>query len=265
MPAVVASETDLALAQELVDAADAITMARFRADDLVVETKPDLTPVSEADKAAEQAVRRLLGHTRPKDAVVGEEYGASKGAGASRRWIVDPIDGTMSYVRGVPVWATLLALEEDGELVLGMVSAPALGRRWWAGRGIGAFARENGVTRPLRVSGVREMGDAQLCFSDYEHWLREERIGRLLDLSARCWRTRGYGDFWQHMLVAEGSVEIAVDPGVSLWDLAAVLVVVREAGGRLTDLSGVERADGGDGVSTNGLLHDEVLAALARG
>jgi histidinol-phosphatase len=264
MPAVAASETDLALAQELADAADAITMARFRSDDLVVETKPDLTPVSEADKAAEQAVRELLGRTRPQDAVVGEEYGASEAAGASRRWIVDPIDGTMSYVRGVPVWGTLLALEEDGELVLGMVSAPALGRRWWAGRGMGAFARENGVTRPLRVSGVRELADAQLCFSDYERWLRDERIGGLLDLSARCWRTRGYGDFWQHMLVAEGSVEIAVDPGVSLWDLAAVLVVVREAGGRLTDLSGVERADGGDGVSSNGLLHDEVLAALAQ-
>ncbi len=263
-----APEQDLALAQELADLADEITLARFRAEDLVVETKPDLTPVSEADKAVEQALRERLATARSDDAVVGEEYGASEGTGASRRWIVDPIDGTMSYVRGVPVWATLLALEEDGALVLGVVSAPALGRRWWAARGHGAFAREasargRGVTRPVRVSAVSELSDAQLCFSDYEGWLREGRIGSLLELSSRCWRTRGYGDFWQHMLVAEGAVEIAIDPGVSVWDLAAVLVVVREAGGRLTDLAGVERADGGDGVSTNGLLHDEVLAALS--
>ena len=262
MGAVAASETDLALAQELADAADAITMSRFRADDLVVETKPDLTPVSEADKAVERAMRHHLAQRRPGDAIVGEEYGASEGAGAARRWIVDPIDGTKSYVRGVPVWGTLVALEEHGELSVGVVSAPALGRRWWGATGRGAFARENGVTRSLRVSGIRELAAAQLCFSDFDSWRGKARLDALLDLSSRCWRTRGYGDFWQHMLVAEGAAEIAVDPGVSLWDLAAVLVVVREAGGRLTDLDGAERADGGDGVSSNGLLHDEVLAAL---
>ncbi|MEO6858503.1 MAG: histidinol-phosphatase [Solirubrobacteraceae bacterium] len=265
MAAVAASEEDLALAHELADLADEITMGRFRAEDLVIETKPDLTPVSEADRAVEQALRDRLAVLRPDDAVMGEEYGARgarAGADAKRRWIVDPIDGTMSYVRGVPVWGTLLALEEDGELTLGVVSAPALGRRWWGSAGRGSFARENGTTRSLRVSGVRELADAQLCFSDYDGWLREGRIGALLDLSARCWRTRGYGDFWQHMLVAEGAAEIAVDPDVSVWDLAAVLVVVREAGGCLTDLDGMQRADGGDGVSTNGLLHDEVLAAL---
>jgi histidinol-phosphatase len=263
MLAVAAPATDLALAQELADAADAITMARFRADDLVVQTKPDLTPVSEADTAVERELRRRLGAARPGDAIVGEEYGESDDQGASRRWIVDPIDGTKSYVRGVPVWATLLALEEDGELTLGMVSAPALGRRWWGAAGQGAFARENGQQRRLHVSGVRELGDAQLCFSDFDGWAADGRLPALLGLSARCWRTRGFGDFWQHMLVAEGAAEIAVDPGVSLWDLAAILVVVREAGGRMTDLDGVERADGGDGVSTNGLLHDEVLAALS--
>jgi histidinol-phosphatase len=265
MRAVLAAETDLALAHELADAADEITMARFRADDLVVETKPDLTPVSEADKAVERAVREHLAAIRPDDAVLGEEYGIRQGAGVARRWIVDPIDGTKSYVRGVPVWSTLIALEEDGELTVGVVSAPALQRRWWGARAAGAFARDNGVTRPLRVSGIRTLADAQLCFSDYDSWRNEGRLDGLLDLSARCWRTRGYGDFWQHMLVAEGAAEIAVDPGVSLWDLAAVLVVVREAGGRLTDLDGAERADGGDGVSTNGLLHDEVLAALGGG
>jgi histidinol-phosphatase len=265
MPAVAASEEDLALAHELADLADEITLGRFRAEDLVVETKPDLTPVSEADRAVELALRERLAVVRADDDVVGEEYGvrgAQAGAEAKRRWIVDPIDGTKSYVRGVPVWGTLLALEEEGELTIGVVSAPALHRRWWGSAGRGAFARENGTARSLRVSGVRELADAQLCFSDFDGWLSEGRVGALLDLSARCWRTRGYGDFWQHMLVAEGAAEIAVDPGVSLWDLAAVLVVVREAGGRLTDLDGVPRADGGDGVSTNGLLHDEVLAAL---
>jgi histidinol-phosphatase len=261
---VAASETDLALAHALADAADAITMARFRADDLVVDTKPDLTPVSEADRAVERAVREHLATTRPGDAVVGEEYGVSAGAGSARRWIVDPIDGTKSYVRGVPVWATLVALEEDGELSVGVVSAPALNRRWWAARGTGAWSREHGVTRSLRVSRIHDLSAAQLCFSDYDSWQSEGRLDGLLELSARCWRTRGYGDFWQHMLVAEGAAEIAVDPGVSVWDLAAVLVVVREAGGRLTDLKGAERADGGDGVSTNGLLHAEVLAALSR-
>lgn len=257
-----AAETDLALAHELADAADAITMDRFRAEDLVVETKPDLTPVSEADKAVERELRRHLAASRPADAVVGEEYGAGPAGEGTRRWIVDPIDGTKSYVRGVPVWATLLALEVQGELTLGLISAPALGRRWWAARGQGAFARESGRQRRLHVSGVRTLGDAQLCFSDFEQWQAGPRLEALLRLSARCWRTRGYGDFWQHMLVAEGAAEIAVDPGVSLWDLAAILVVVREAGGRMTDLDGVERADGGDGVSTNGLLHDAVLGAL---
>jgi histidinol-phosphatase len=262
MPAVAAPETDLDLAQALADAADAITMARFRADDLAVETKPDLTPVSEADTAVERELRRYLAAARPGDAVVGEEYGASGGGAPARRWIVDPIDGTKSYVRGVPVWATLLALEDEGELTLGMVSAPALGRRWWGVRGQGAYAREHGEDRRMRVSRVRDLGDAQLCFSDFDGWQGDGRLGALLGLSARCWRTRGYGDFWQHVLVADGAAEIAVDPGVSVWDLAAILVVVREAGGRMTDLDGVERADGGDGVSTNGLLHDEVLSAL---
>jgi histidinol-phosphatase len=260
---VAAPGTDLVLAAELADLADEITMERFRADDLAVETKPDLTPVSEADKAVERALRERLAVARPGDAVIGEEYGARDAPGTTRRWIVDPIDGTKSYVRGMPVWATLLALEQNGELRLGMVSAPALGRRWWGVRGEGAFASERGAARPIRVSGVRAIEDAQLSFSDYEGWMRDGRIEALLALSARCWRTRGFGDFWQHMLVAEGAAEIAIDPGVSLWDLAAVLVVVREAGGRFSDLSGAERADGGDGVSTNGLLHDEVLAALS--
>jgi histidinol-phosphatase len=258
MRAVHDRDDDLKLAHELAHAADAITMGRFRADDLQVETKPDLTPVSEADREVEAMMRERLACAHPDDAVMGEEYGSSEGAG-DRRWIVDPIDGTKSYVRGIPVWGTLLALEEAGELVLGVVSAPALDRRWWAVRGGGAFLREgSGDPRPLRVSGVRELEDAQLCFGDFAG----EHAEGLLELSRRCWRTRGYGDFWQHMLVAEGAVDIAVDPGVSLWDLAAPLVIVAEAGGRLTDLAGETRADGGDGVSSNGLLHTRALAML---
>jgi histidinol-phosphatase len=262
---VATAEEDLALAHELADRADAITMARYRASDLVVETKPDLTPVSEADRSVEEALRERLAELRPDDSILGEEFGeefAADAGSASRRWILDPIDGTKSYVRGVPVWATLVALEEAGLLTLGLASAPALGRRWWAARGGGAFVREGDDTRAVRVSGVRELANAQLCFADYSDWRESGRLDGLLDLSTRCWRTRGYGDFWQHMLVAEGAVDIAVDPGVSMWDLAAPLVIVEEAGGRLTDLSGVSRADGGDGLSSNGRLHELALDRL---
>jgi len=263
---VAAAAEDLVLALELADVADAITLARFRADDLIVETKPDLTPVSEADRAVEQALRERLGAVRPADSVLGEEYGASTAPAGSRRWIVDPIDGTKSYVRGVPVWATLLALEEDRELTLGVVSAPALGRRWWGSCGAGAFVRDGLSPEPrrLRVSAVSELGDAQLCFAGFEEWREAGRLDPLLELSERCWRTRGYGDFWQYMLVAEGALEIAIDPVVSLWDLAAPMVVVQEAGGRFSDLGGAARADGGDALATNGVLHDAALAFVGR-
>ncbi|HEY3727165.1 MAG TPA: histidinol-phosphatase [Solirubrobacteraceae bacterium] len=260
---------DLALAFELADAADAITTARFRADDLVVETKPDLTPVSEADREVERAMRSRLASARPGDSVLGEEYGDDSAAvgGNGRRWIVDPIDGTKSYVRGVPVWATLLALEERGELALGVVSAPALGRRWWAVQGSGAFVSDSfdgGQPRRLRVSAVHELEDAQLCFGGFEDWRDAGRLEGLVALSARCWRTRGYGDFWQYMLVAEGALEIGTDPDVSLWDVAAPMVVVQEAGGRFTDLSGQATPDGGEALATNGVLHEVARAFLSR-
>jgi histidinol-phosphatase len=263
---VAASAEDLALALELADVADAITIARFGAEDLIVETKPDLTPVSEADRAVEQALRHRLGVDRPGDSVLGEEYGVSTAPESRRRWIVDPIDGTKSYVRGVPVWATLLALEEDGEPTVGVISAPALGRRWWGSRGAGAFVRDLLGERPrrLQVSAVRDLSDAQLCFAGLEEWRDVGRLDALLELGARCWRTRGYGDFWQYMLVAEGALEIAIDPAVSLWDLAAPMVVVQEAGGRFSDLGGVASAAGGDGLATNGLLHDATLALVGR-
>ncbi len=260
----VSASEDLALALELVDVADEITLARFRAADLVVETKPDLTPVSEADRAVEEALRERLAAARPDDAVFGEEYGASPVGESGRRWIVDPIDGTKGYVRGMPVWATLLALEQAGRVTAGVISAPALGRRWWAGAGEGAFTidRPGAAPRPLRVSAVAELGDAQLCFGGLEDWRVVGRIEALLELGSRCWRTRGYGDFWQYMLVAEGAAELAGDPAASLWDLAAPMVIVEAAGGRFTDHGGVATAAGGSGLASNGHLHDAALAIL---
>jgi histidinol-phosphatase len=236
---------DLSLALELADEADAISLGRFRAHDLLVETKPDRTPVTEADRAVETAIRDRLAGERPADGMLGEEHGVT--GGAVRRWIVDPIDGTRNYSRGIPVWATLIALEEGGQLMLGVVSAPALGRRWWAERGGGAFV--NGT--PIAVSRVARVEDAVLCFA-----LEQD----LPALAHRCWHPRAYGDFWAHMLVAEGAADGAIDAvGVKLWDLAAIQPIVEEAGGRFSDRDGVARADGGTAISSNGLLHTALL------
>jgi histidinol-phosphatase len=240
---------DLALALELADLADAITLERYLASDLVVETKPDLTPVTEADQAAERAIRERLASARPDDAIIGEEFGTT--AAGDRQWVIDPIDGTKNYVRGIPVWATLIALRDDAAVV----SAPALQRRWWAARGSGAFADG----RRIHVSAVHELSDAQLLWSGVEEWDALGRTEAVLNLARSCWRSRGLGDFWQYMLVAEGAAEIALDPEVKLWDLAAPQLIVEEAGGRFTDLGGVPRPDGGSGLATNGLLHDSVL------
>jgi histidinol-phosphatase len=250
---------DLALARELADTADSITMTRFGAVDLLVETKPDLTPVSDADTAVETALRRRLDADRPDDAVIGEEHGVT--GESQREWIVDPIDGTKNFVRGAPVWATLLALRVDGEVVVGVVSAPALGRRWWAARGGGAWTSYGGRERHITVSKVSALDDAFLSYSSLSGW--GERQKSLLALTSRVWRTRAFGDFWSHMLVAEGAVDVSCEPEVSLWDLAALQPIVEEAGGRFSDLSGVGGADGGSVVCTNGVLHDDVLVALA--
>ena len=247
---------DLAFAFELADLADSLSLPRFRATDLVIETKPDMTPVTEADRAVEQALRDLIARRRPSDGVVGEEFGDDGGLAA--RWIIDPIDGTKNYVRGIPVWGTLIALEEHGQTQVGMVSAPALGRRWWAARGEGAFADEHRV----RVSEVGRLEDAQFLFGGLKGWKKTGFLEDVLALALRCWRARGFGDFWMHMLVAEGAAEIAAEPEVSLWDLAAVKLIVEEAGGRFTDLSGRATPSGGSAVSTNGILHDEVMAIL---
>ena len=253
---------DLALAHELADAADAITQARYQASDLVVETKPDLTPVSDADRAVEDDVRRILADRRPHDAVVGEERGTT-GTG-SRRWIVDPIDGTKNFVRGTPSWATLLALEVDATVVVGVVSAPALARRWWAARGEGAWVRSPAGERRCAVSRVASLGDAFLSYASLQGWEEDGRLPQFLDLTRAVWRTRAYGDFWSHMLVAEGAVDLSCEPEVSLWDLAALQPIVEEAGGRFTDLAGVAGPGGGSVVCRHGLLHADVLAALNR-
>ena len=254
---------DLALALELADLADSITLGRYRAENLRVETKPDRTPVTEADRAVEQAIRQQLAAARPEDAVIGEEYGAGAERASrsrDRRWIVDPIDGTMSYMRGMPTWSTLIALSVEGETAVGVVSAPALPRRWWAARGLGAFA--DGV--PIAVSSISRLDDAMLTWSGIEDWDGIGRLEAIVELGRRCWRSRGIGDAWQYMLVAEGAAEIALDPEVSVWDLAAPMVIVEEAGGRFTDLGGVRTPAGGDGIATNGLVHEAALAIVGR-
>jgi histidinol-phosphatase len=231
-------------------------MARYRARDLVFHTKPDRTPVTEADHAVEEAVRRMLADARPDDGIVGEEYGVS-GSG-DRRWIIDPIDGTKSFLRGSPPWATLLGLEVDGDLVLGMVSAPALGRRWWATRGGGAFA--NG--EPLHVSAVASLDDALLCHADVLSYELYGAGPQFDALTRAVWDRRGFGDFWGHMLVAEGIADVMFEPILAIWDVAALVPIVEEAGGRVTDRRGVRHADGGNAVTTNGLVHDAVLALV---
>jgi histidinol-phosphatase len=257
---------DLALTLELADVADSITLARFRATDLVVETKPDRTPVTEADTAVERALRERLAEARPDDAILGEEYGSSEIPASGRRWIVDPIDATANYMRGIPVWATLVALQEGDEVTVGVVSAPALHRRWWASRGAGAFGSDGltGEPRRLGVSAVRALEDAQLCIAGLDEWEERGRLEGLLSLVRRCWRTRGFGDFWPYVLVAEGVADVYCEAVVSLWDLAAPQVIVEEAGGTFTDLAGVRTAGGGDALASNGLLHEQALALVRR-
>src|SRR5215203_4702504 len=247
---------DLAFGLELADLADTITRERFQADDLIVETKPDLSPVTEADRAVEQALRKWIGEERPGHSVVGEEFGADQPGSA--RWILDPIDGTKNYVRGLPVWATLIGLERDGRVEVGVASAPVLHRRWWAARGEGSFV--NG--RRTRVSQIVQLSDAVLGYASLLSWEQHGLGEQFLNLARGCWRTRGFGDFWSHMLVAEGAADVAVEPEVEVWDLAALQVIVEEAGGRFTDLGGTPTPAGGSVVSSNGLLHDQVLATL---
>lgn len=255
-------DDDLRLAHVLADGVDSLTMERFRALDLKVDTKPDLTPVSEADLAAERSIRGMLKRVRPRDAILAEE-GGSTGHGP-RRWVIDPIDGTKNFVRGVPVWATLIALMDGDEVVMGLVSAPALNRRWWAARGSGAWTgRSLSAATRCHVSTVTDLSDASLSYSDIEEWEEQGLLPAFLQLGRDCWRTRAYGDFWSYMLVAEGAVDIACEPELSPWDLAALVPIVTEAGGRMTGLDGGSAVMECNAIATNGRLHNEVLRRLA--
>ncbi len=254
-------DDDLRFAHVLADDADAQTMQRFRARDLRIDTKSDTTPVTDADRAAEEAIRRMLARARPRDAIVGEELG-SEGWG-SRRWVIDPIDGTKSYLRGVPVWATLIALMVDDDVVAGVVSAPALGRRWWAARGTGAWTGKSlaAATR-CHVSVIDSLDQASMSYSSLAGWDETGRLEAFLHLMLACWRTRAYGDFWSYMLLADGAVDIATEPALALHDMAAPAVIVEEAGGRFTDFNGKPGPLGTAALATNGVLHDEVLSII---
>jgi histidinol-phosphatase len=252
---------DLRLAHLLADDADSLALSRFRAQDLHVSTKPDRSWVSDADTAVEQALRRTLSRARPRDAVIGEEEG-STGWGP-RRWVIDPIDGTANYVRGVPVWASLIALMVEDEVVAGVVSAPALGRRWWASKGDGAYCGKGLMSaQPCRVSSVSSLADAQLSYSSLQGWQQIGRLVPFLDLLRRCWRTRAFGDFWSYMLLAEGTVDLACEPELKLHDMAALDVIVTEAGGRFTGLDGRDGPNSGNAAASNGLLHEVMLELI---
>lgn len=254
---------DLHLAHTIADQVDPLTQAHFDNQDFEIETKPDLTPVTVADREAERLIRDYLSRARTRDSVLGEEFGTT--GHSPRQWIIDPIDGTKNFVRGVPVWASLISLAEDGEVVVGLVSAPALGKRWWAVKGGGAWSgRSLALARQLHVSSVADLEDASLSYSSLSGWVDRRRLRGMLSLMQGCWRTRAYGDFWSYMLLAEGAVDAAVEPELDLYDMAALVPVVTEAGGSLTSLAGVPGPWGGDALATNGLLHEAVLEHLGQ-
>ena len=268
---------DLALAHALADLADAITLDRYQSQDLVITTKPDNTPVTDADRAVETAIREALGTHRSGDGLVGEEFGSDKGS-SGRYWVIDPIDGTKNFMRGVPTWATLIALVEvdsagTEEVIVGIASAPALARRWSAAKGYGATVRFNAGTddsleesngasidKKISVSKVSSLSDASISYSDFVGW--GDRLEPFQKMLATAWRTRGIGDFWSHMLVAEGAVDVATEPSLAVWDMAALDIIVREAGGTFTNTAGQSGPFGGSGVSTNGILHNAVINSL---
>lgn len=250
-------DQDLTLALELADAADRISLARFRALDLNIESKPDLSPVTDADKSVEKEIAALLARARPDDAILGEEFGDS--GQSSRRWIIDPIDGTANFVRGVPVWATLIALSIDGKPVVSVVSAPAMGSRWWAAPGMGAHAKSIvGETRKLSVSGVSKLQDSSVSYNNLQLWQKSEFLPELLKLSETVWRTRAYGDFWSYMLLAEGSVDVVAEHDLKIYDIAALVPIIEQAGGTISDLKGSLTEQSSSVLATNSLLHSSV-------
>jgi len=254
---------DLALAHKLADAADQISLARFRALDLKVETKPDRSPVTDADQAVEQALKAILATDAPADGIIGEEFGVS--GSVDRKWIIDPIDGTANYLRGVPVWATLIALSIDQKPVLSVVSAPALGRRWWAAPGIGAFTRDvDGSVRELAVSGISGLEYASLSYNNLQLWDSYGYLDQLMAMSRQVWRTRAYGDFLSYMYLAEGSLDIVAEHDLKIYDIAALVPIVEIAGGRFTAIDGPLTEASSSVLATNGPLHEASLRTLAR-
>ena len=266
---------ELEFALTLADIADEISLARYRALDLVITTKPDKSPVTDADKSVETAISSAIHGKYPNDGIVGEEFGTSGSRGSKDRyWVIDPIDGTKNFLRGVPTWATLIALVENENVVASVVSSPALYRRWYASVGGGAFVTEGAsgagspsekksAPRKLAVSKVSQISDASIAYSDFQGWgARRANFEKLLD---GAWRTRGLGDFWSHMLVAEGAVDVAIEPSLALWDMAALDLIVREAGGKFSSLDGVDGPFGPNAISSNGALHSAIVAALNPG
>ncbi|MEY3089676.1 MAG: hypothetical protein RLZZ208_944 [Actinomycetota bacterium] len=259
--------SDIELMKRLADVSDEISLDRYSAQDLKIETKPDSTPVTDADRAVELKIRELLKAERPKDLVVGEEFGRPDVISPnSRYWVIDPIDGTKNFLRGVPIWATLIGLvyrdaAGKDEIVAGIVSAPALFRRWYAALGFGAFTEVNGgIATQIYASKVSNLKDASLSFSDLAGW--GERKGSYLNFMEKVWRVRGIGDFWSHMLVAEGAVDIAAEPSLALWDMAPLAIIVAEAGGTFSDLDGNVGPFGKSGVSANRSLHPLFLGSI---
>jgi len=256
---------DLTLALELADAADAISMARFEALDLVVTTKPDRTPVTDADQAVERAIRALLAERRPTDGILGEEFGTA--GSTSRQWIIDPIDGTAGFLRGVTIWGTLIALAIDGVPVLGVASSPALGKRWWAATGGGAWSSDarfpTAAPKRLAVSGVETLADASISYGSIQQWDQAGQLDTLVALTREVWRTRAYGDLWSYMLVAEGHLDLSAEYDLQPYDMAALAPIVQEAGGRFTSIDGHDGPWHGSALATNGRLHQLALTALA--
>ncbi len=259
-------KVDLELALKLADIADGISLERFYSQDLVVETKPDATPVTDADRSVEAALKEVLKAQRPEDSLIGEEYGSTgenlHGKG-SRTWIIDPIDGTANFMRGVPVWATLIALAVDGKPVVGVVSAPAMGRRWWAAPGVGAHTKHiDGRTAELQVSKISDLEHASLSYNSLKLWDENGMLDSLMQLTRKVWRTRAYGDFWAYMLLAEGTLEITSEHNLAIYDISALVPIVEQAGGRITDLHGELTTSSSSVLATNSVLHSSVSELL---
>lgn len=256
--------SDLDFALELAEEADRITLARYRAQDLRIQTKPDNTPVTEADQATETMLREKINAKFPNDGILGEEFGLEK-EDSDRIWVLDPIDSTKNYLRGVPVWGTLIALLVNDDPIVGVVSCPALGRRWWAMRGAGAFTKDvDGTVRSISVSDVNKLSDASFSYSDEVGWEIHGNGNGFTNLKSSVWRTRAYGDFWSHLLVAEGAVDIAAEPQLGKWDMAANNAIVIEAGGTVTGFNGGSAFAEGNAVTTNGKLHNEVIKLIQK-